>query len=167
VVPFAAGGSADLIGRLLAQHLQQAFGTPFVVENRGGAGGSIGAGVVAKANGTVLLWADQNPSAGAAHINLFLPAAGGSIGLVRPDGSFIDRLTFGAQEVDLSAAREPDGSTNWVTEWNASPGAANPMGMGMGQPLTPQAASDPPDDDLNPLVRPPCGGWRASRGFPE
>ena len=51
VVPFAAGGSADLIGRLIAQHLQQAFGTPFVVENRGGAGGSIGAGVVAKATG--------------------------------------------------------------------------------------------------------------------
>src|SRR5580693_7367795 len=51
VVPFAAGGSADLIGRLLAQHLQQAFGTPFVVENRGGAGGSLGAGVVAKAAG--------------------------------------------------------------------------------------------------------------------
>jgi tripartite-type tricarboxylate transporter receptor subunit TctC len=51
IVPFAAGGSADLIGRLLAQHLQQTFGTPFVVENRGGAGGSIGAGVVAKAAG--------------------------------------------------------------------------------------------------------------------
>jgi hypothetical protein len=103
------------------------------------------AGVVATANGTLLLWADQNPSAGPAHVNLFLPAAGGSLGLVRPDGSFIDRLTFGAQEVDLSAAREPDGSTNWVTEWNASPAAANPMGMGMGQTLTPQAASDPPE----------------------
>lgn len=51
VVPFAAGGSADLIGRLLAQHLQAKFGTPFVVENHGGAGGSIGAGVVAKAAG--------------------------------------------------------------------------------------------------------------------
>src|ERR1700722_19461709 len=51
VVPFAAGGSADLIGRLIAQYLQKAFGTPFVVENRGGAGGSIGAGVVAKAAG--------------------------------------------------------------------------------------------------------------------
>jgi tripartite-type tricarboxylate transporter receptor subunit TctC len=51
VVPFAAGGSADLIGRLLATHLQNKFGAPFVVENRGGAGGSIGAGVVAKAKG--------------------------------------------------------------------------------------------------------------------
>jgi len=51
VVPFAAGGSADLIGRLVAQRLQQKFGAPFVVENRGGAGGSIGAGIVAKAAG--------------------------------------------------------------------------------------------------------------------
>ncbi len=49
VVPFSAGGSADLIGRILAQHLQTKFGAPFVVENRGGAGGSIGTAVVAKA----------------------------------------------------------------------------------------------------------------------
>jgi tripartite-type tricarboxylate transporter receptor subunit TctC len=51
VVPFAAGGSADLVGRLLAQNLQVKFGVPFVVENRGGAGGSLGTGVVAKAAG--------------------------------------------------------------------------------------------------------------------
>jgi tripartite-type tricarboxylate transporter receptor subunit TctC len=49
VVPFAAGGSADLLGRLLAQHMQAKFNVPFVVENRGGAGGSIGTAVVAKA----------------------------------------------------------------------------------------------------------------------
>jgi tripartite-type tricarboxylate transporter receptor subunit TctC len=49
VVPFAAGGSADLLGRLLAQHLQAKFNVPFIVENRGGAGGSLGTGVVAKA----------------------------------------------------------------------------------------------------------------------
>jgi hypothetical protein len=101
------------------------------------------AGVVAKAGGDLLLWADQNPAAGPAHVAVFLPAAGGSLGLARPDGSFIDRLTFGAQEVDLSAAREPDGSTNWVTEWNASPAAANPTGTG--KALSPQAASDPPE----------------------
>src|ERR1043166_247753 len=49
VVPFAPGGSADLLARLLAQHLQAKFNVPFIVENRGGAGGSIGTGVVAKA----------------------------------------------------------------------------------------------------------------------
>src|SRR5499433_1894485 len=49
VVPFAAGGSADLLARILQQHLQAKFGVPFVVENKSGAGGSIGTGFVAKA----------------------------------------------------------------------------------------------------------------------
>lgn len=49
VIPFSAGGSADLIGRLVAQHLQNRLGAPFVIENRGGAGGSIAAAYVAKA----------------------------------------------------------------------------------------------------------------------
>jgi tripartite-type tricarboxylate transporter receptor subunit TctC len=49
VVPFAAGGSADLLARILQQHMQPTFGVPFVVENRPGAGGSIGTGYVAKA----------------------------------------------------------------------------------------------------------------------
>jgi tripartite-type tricarboxylate transporter receptor subunit TctC len=51
VVPFAAGGSADLLARLLAQHLAARFNSPFVIENKGGAGGSIGAGYVAKQEG--------------------------------------------------------------------------------------------------------------------
>jgi len=49
IVPFAAGGSADLLARILQQHLQAKFGVPFVVENKSGAGGSIGTGFVAKA----------------------------------------------------------------------------------------------------------------------
>jgi tripartite-type tricarboxylate transporter receptor subunit TctC len=49
VVPFAAGGSADLLGRILQPHMQANFGTPFIVENKSGAGGSIGSGFVAKA----------------------------------------------------------------------------------------------------------------------
>lgn len=49
IVPFTAGGTADLFARLLANHMQQKFGQPFVVENRGGAGGNIGAAAVAKA----------------------------------------------------------------------------------------------------------------------
>src|SRR6185295_716148 len=49
VVPFSAGGSADLLARMLQRHMQEKYGVPFVVENRAGAGGSIGAGYVAKA----------------------------------------------------------------------------------------------------------------------
>jgi len=48
-VPFGAGGSADLLARILATHMQAKFGQAVVVENRAGAGGSIGTNVVAKA----------------------------------------------------------------------------------------------------------------------
>jgi tripartite-type tricarboxylate transporter receptor subunit TctC len=49
VVPFPPGGSTDVIGRLLAERLHGALGQPFVIENLGGAGGSIGVGRVARA----------------------------------------------------------------------------------------------------------------------
>lgn len=49
IVPFGLGGSADVAARFLADPLQQAFGHPFVIENRPGAGGTIGADAVAKA----------------------------------------------------------------------------------------------------------------------
>ena len=49
VVPFQAGGSADLLARILQQHMEADFRSPFVVENRSGAGGSVGTAYVAKA----------------------------------------------------------------------------------------------------------------------
>jgi tripartite-type tricarboxylate transporter receptor subunit TctC len=49
IVPFAAGGTADTLGRLVAQRLSESLKENFVIENRGGAGGVIGSDVVAKA----------------------------------------------------------------------------------------------------------------------
>ena len=49
VVPFTAGGTTDLFGRMIANHMQQKTGKPFVVENKAGAGGNIGASSVARA----------------------------------------------------------------------------------------------------------------------
>jgi tripartite-type tricarboxylate transporter receptor subunit TctC len=49
IVPYPPGGATDVIGRVLAQKLSTALGQQFVVDNRAGAGGSLGAGLVAKA----------------------------------------------------------------------------------------------------------------------
>lgn len=49
IVPFAPGGSTDIMGRLIGQHLGETLGQQFVVDNRGGAGTKIGTEIAAKA----------------------------------------------------------------------------------------------------------------------
>lgn len=49
ILPYAAGGQADTIARLLQPRMTEALGQPVVIENRSGAGGSIGGGIVASA----------------------------------------------------------------------------------------------------------------------
>jgi len=68
VVPFSPGGSNDVLARALAERLGAGFGQPFVVENRGGAGGAIGADQVAKSppDGYTLLFMSSSLTTNAA-----------------------------------------------------------------------------------------------------
>src|SRR5207253_1754040 len=49
IVPWAPGGSTDILARIVAQHLYQSMGQPVIIENRTGAAGNIGTGAVARA----------------------------------------------------------------------------------------------------------------------
>jgi tripartite-type tricarboxylate transporter receptor subunit TctC len=65
VVPFAAGGTTDVVTRIVAERLSARLGQPVVIENVGGAGGNNGAALVAKAapNGYTVLMATPGPAA--------------------------------------------------------------------------------------------------------
>ena len=72
IVPFTPGGGADTVSRLLAPQLQKSLGQPFVVENRAGAAGRIGTGVVAKSDpdGHTLLVSTESSLVIAPHIGV-------------------------------------------------------------------------------------------------
>src|SRR5437764_13663743 len=62
VFPFSAGGSADAVARLIAEHLQNSLGRPVIVENKVGASGRLGAPAVKDAppDGSTLLFAGSS-----------------------------------------------------------------------------------------------------------
>ncbi|MBW6398271.1 tripartite tricarboxylate transporter substrate binding protein [Roseomonas sp. HJA6] len=75
VVPFAAGGSADASARMLAEPMGAALGQPVVVDNRPGAGATIGAQAVARAapDGLTLLYGTPGPQIVNPHLMRSLP----------------------------------------------------------------------------------------------
>ena len=72
IVPFAPGGGADIVSRLLAPHLQELLGQAVIVENRPGAAGRVGAGLVAKSapDGYTLLVTTESSLVIAPHIGV-------------------------------------------------------------------------------------------------
>jgi tripartite-type tricarboxylate transporter receptor subunit TctC len=78
IIPFSAGSTIDIIGRIVADPLSAALGQPIIVDNRGGAGGSIGTAVVAKAEPdghTILINASAHSLAPAVYPNAPYDAA--------------------------------------------------------------------------------------------
>jgi tripartite-type tricarboxylate transporter receptor subunit TctC len=75
VVPFPAGGSTDMIARAITPKLQERFGGTFIVENKAGATGTIGAGFVARAqaDGHTLLVSSLGPYVIAPHLLAKVP----------------------------------------------------------------------------------------------
>jgi tripartite-type tricarboxylate transporter receptor subunit TctC len=75
IVPYTAGGGTDTVGRAISQRLSEKWGQPVVVENRPGAGTSLGADMVAKAapDGYTLLFSDSSSFVINPHIYEKLP----------------------------------------------------------------------------------------------
>ncbi len=75
IVPFPAGGATDLIARVIAQKVSADIGQQIVVDNKAGAGGTIGSGEAAKAqaDGYTLLFTTSSTHAIAPHLNPKLP----------------------------------------------------------------------------------------------
>jgi tripartite-type tricarboxylate transporter receptor subunit TctC len=73
IIPFTAGSTVDIVGRIVLEPLSAQLGQPIVVENRGGAGGTIGSATVAKADPdgyTLLINASAHSAAPAAYPNV-------------------------------------------------------------------------------------------------
>jgi len=76
IVPFAPGGGSDIVARAVTTKLQESLGQPFVIENRGGAGGLVGMEVAANAapdGYTILIMSDSFPVVAATHKPAFDP----------------------------------------------------------------------------------------------
>jgi tripartite-type tricarboxylate transporter receptor subunit TctC len=133
VVPFSAGSTIDIIGRIVLDPLSRQIGQTIVVENRGGAGGSLGSALVAKADPdgyTLLINAAAHSGAPAAYPNLPYDAAKdfaavacfGSVPnvlLVAPSKGFKSLKDFVAKanEGNMTFASAGVGSaTHWAAE---------------------------------------------------
>ena len=132
VVPFAAGGPSDIIGRLIAQKLSEGFGQQFVVDNRGSAGGIVGFEIAAKAlpDGYTLLLGGgsgltQNPS-----LYLKLPYDG-----IR-DFAPITQLTAGPNLLSVHPSVPAKSVQELIALAKSKPGQINFASAGTGNRLS-------------------------------
>ncbi len=131
VVPFAAGGAADVLARVLTQAVAPKLGQPMVVESKAGAGGTIGAGFVARAQPdghTLLLVTAGHAGTGALYgklpfhpVNDFAPVIG---------------VASAPVMIAVNASSKYKTMQELVADAEARPGALNCAGGGGGATVT-------------------------------
>lgn len=131
VVPFAPGGSTDVLGRVLAEGMSRDLGVPVVVENRPGAGTGVAAEFVARSapDGYTLLL-------GSSSTFVFNPLITPKL-RYDPDRDFAGVTLLGAAPVVLliPAASRPESFSAWVQRVLANPGQFNFGSPGRGSTL--------------------------------
>lgn len=132
IVPFPAGQTGDLIARTVGEKLSKALGQAFIVENKGGAGGTIGTGYAARAkqDGYTLLLTSTGPFSIAPHLYKSLSydplkdlqpiaeiATSPQVLAVNPDNGInsLKDLVVKAKQEDLNFASAGTGSTQHLT----------------------------------------------------
>ncbi len=129
VVPFPPGGGTDILARALAQKLNEAWAVPVVVENRGGANGSIGAAYVAK----------STPDG---HTAVFVPSGFAVNPSIYPKLPFdtakdftpVSLLAEGPLVLSLHPSFPPRTVKEFITFLKARPGEINYGSSGNGSP---------------------------------
>ncbi len=127
MVPFTAGSTIDIVGRIVTDPLAAQLGQPIVIENRGGAGGSIGSAAVAKADPdgyTLLINASAHSAAPAAYPNISYD----------PAGDFAAVIAFGTvpNVTVVSAASGIKTLPELVAKAKAKPGSVSYASAGVG-----------------------------------
>ena len=132
IVPFPPGGTTDIVARSLGAELQKMWGQPVVVENRGGAGGNVGADAVAKSanDGYTLLMG----TVGTHSINAALFAQSGNKMPFDPVKDFVPiTLAAGVPNVMVIHPSVPAKSVNdFIAYAKANPGKLNMASSGNG-----------------------------------
>ncbi len=128
VIPFPAGGATDIIGRLLAQKLAAALGQQVVIDNKPGAGGSIGSDLVAKAppDGHTLLLATSSTHSIGPALNPTMPYD------AFKDFAPIAHVANAPSVLVVGAGFPKGGALDLIRELKAKPGRYNFGSSGIG-----------------------------------
>src|SRR5256714_10413670 len=161
IVPFPPGGPTDIVGRLVAQKLSDALGQPVVVENRAGAGGTVGSAEAAKSrpDGYTLLYGSTSTLAIAPSVYSKLP--------YDPHSAFapISLVSRGAIIAAVNAQLPASTLKEFVELAKARPGKLNYGSAGTGPPPPLAAELLQSVCGVGPLHVPYKGGAAAISGL--